>query len=921
MVQPRVGLISLVFLASSLFSLSAARAEVNVVELSLIVSDDSREVSGTMRATVVNDSERTLSSLPLWLPFNRLSRPPEGMDQRNAHWIYPRAFTPGTTELVALHLGDEPIERRAAAMMEVDGLEQDEAHPVLLSLELRSPLAPGESRNLEVEFVTRVPRRFGRLGRANGVLTLAGGLAPRVATMVAGEWQLDGPYGLVEWRVDVDVPAESQVIANGQRLSAGPEREVLHFRPSTAPYFALVVSRRFQVSRVELDGVTIELLSAERRYRRPRRERGFRDPLAPGDVGDAMRWDWQGRILGTARRTLEVLEEQGYAPRDGDVVRLIEVPLRLEMVSPIPGGALISDRTYRITPLEQFFRFHDLQVARAVAWIALDEAVGHESRADRAWARDLLAAAVADAFAVSSHGGRGPGLRRLVRVGAFIPEIDQLLYSPIIEFRHLFLRPFRDEDPVRDEPWRLASSFPRGSVLHDKLVDLIGDDAVQRLLRRYLDGEAAIRALVADVAGEDMEWFFQQWLGPYPSVAYRLGARESQELEDGRYRHRVIVERLGADIREPVEVRLHLQGGAREDLRWDGHGARTELVCETERPLVRVEIDPRRRLIEDPALTGDNPRFDNIDPPLWRPPVLNGLMFYVSAAEAQLYALIDFSLRRQYDARNGLRFRLEYEPRGVRGDLFYQHGFGPLLHLDRASWVLSAGVNLLRTREEFGVEEGENVSGATAFGASVTLSHDTRWYRYDPMEGWGVSLSVFGSGSASDEGDWGWTLGTSGRLAGHWTPRVGHTFTGYFGAGVVFGTPLDQQLQSISDRTMLRAFEADETLGRARLYAGVEYRWTLLHDMNINLFHIAWWRAIFLAAFVAGGTVSNRDGLDGLFSKDRLFSEVGGGVRLLLDIAGVLPYIIAVDLAYPLTPTERQGRIPFGLYVSIQHTM
>ena len=61
----------------------------------------------------------------------------------------------------------------------------------------------------------------------------------------------------------------------------------------------------------------------------------------------------------------------------------------------------------------------------------------------------------------------------MLRIGAFIPEIDQLLYSPLIEFRHLFLRPFRDEDPLRDEPWRLATTWPRGAVLHDKLIDVI----------------------------------------------------------------------------------------------------------------------------------------------------------------------------------------------------------------------------------------------------------------------------------------------------------------------------------------------------------------------------------------------------------------------------------------------------------------
>jgi hypothetical protein len=67
-----------------------------------------------------------------------------------------------------------------------------------------------------------------------------------------------------------------------------------------------------------------------------------------------------------------------------------------------------------------------------------------------------------------------------------------------------------------------------------------------------------------------------------------------------------------------------------------------------------------------------------------------------------------------------------------------------------------------------------------------------------------------------------------------------------------------------------------------------------------------------------------------MFSADRLFTEVGGGIRVLLEIAGVVPYVIAVDVAYPLTPTHRERctedgqcspRQPVGVYVSVQHTM
>jgi hypothetical protein len=720
------------------------------------------------------------------------------------------------------------------------------------------------------------------------------------------------------WQVELRGPAGAQVVVN-ERFEVVPgDAAPVAFSLRPAPYVALVMARRFHRTIASVGGVEVEVLSLGPRYRPPRRVLDRTGASAPTDVVDATRWDWQGRTTEAAGAALRVLADLDVSARPpGGVVRLVEAPLRFELVSPIPGAALISDRLYRMTPIEQFFRFHDLQVARAVGWIALDPATAREPAADRPLALDLLAAAAADAFAESRYGGRGPGLQRLLRIGAFIPDIDQILYSPLIEFRHLFTRPFRDEDPLREEPWQLVSDWPRGAVIHDKLADLLGQDAVQRLLRRYPGSDARLRRLVDEEAGEDMGWFFEQWLGPPPAVDYRLAEVSSEPLSvRGRWRHRAVIERRGESIREPVEVRFIYADGTHEDLRWDGRGPRGEVSAERGARLRSVEIDPRGRLLEDASIPGENPNLDNISPVRWRTPVLNGLMLYLSAAEGALYALVDFSLRRQYDARRTIRLRIEYDPRGVRGDLFYSHGLGRLVDLDLARWVISSGVYALRTFGQF----GESQSDATAFGANLFLTHDTRWFRYDPMEGWGLHASAFGSGWVGDEGEWGWSVGAAGRVAGHWTPRVGHTFTGFAGAGVIFGDPLEQQLQSISDRTMLRAFEADETLGRARIYGAVEYRWTALTDLDVNLLNGAWWRSLFLVVFVGFGTVSRRDSLDGLFGVDRIFTEVGAGARFLVDLAGVQPYILAFDAAYPITPLERPDRVPIGFYVSIEHT-
>jgi hypothetical protein len=62
------------------------------------------------------------------------------------------------------------------------------------------------------------------------------------------------------------------------------------------------------------------------------------------------------------------------------------------------------------------------------------------------------------------------------------------------------------------------------------------------------------------------------------------------------------------------------------------------------------------------------------------------------------------------------------------------------------------------------------------------------------------------------------------------------------------------------------------------------------------------------------------DLLEGLFGADRISTEAGAGARVLVDLAGVQPHILAFDAACPITPLHCPGRVPIGFYVSIEHT-
>ena len=171
------------------------------------------------------------------------------------------------------------------------------------------------------------------------------------------------------------------------------------------------------------------------------------------------------------------------------------------------------------------------------------------------------------------------------------------------------------------------------------------------------------------------------------------------------------------------------------------------------------------------------------------------------------------------------------------------------------------------------------------------------------------------------------------RAFGLWSPASHHTFALYGGATGLAGDPVASNLASFSHRLILRGFDIDETYHRLGLYAVTEYRHTLATGRGMSTPFFTWIERLQGVLFVGGGTGSNPNNYDGLFTAERLYSEVGYGVRIHTLIFGVQQYILALDLALPLSPTDRrrevitsdgstelQERDPLKITVGITHT-
>lgn len=143
-------------------------------------------------------------------------------------------------------------------------------------------------------------------------------------------------------------------------------------------------------------------------------------------------------------------------------------------------------------------------------------------------------------------------------------------------------------------------TYYKGALVFRMLEYLLGRETFARCLRTYAERYRFqstdwrnFPSLCEEVSGQDLDWFFEQWLWTTKRLDYAV---EKVEVREGTAT--VHIRRIGAAIM-PLEVQVRFADGSAETQRWDGQAEQGQVTFQTRgRTADRVELDPDHWLLD-----------------------------------------------------------------------------------------------------------------------------------------------------------------------------------------------------------------------------------------------------------------------------------------------------------------------------------
>ncbi|HEY4393621.1 MAG TPA: hypothetical protein VGP64_06145 [Polyangia bacterium] len=888
----------------------AAEPEPGLV-LDVTLDPGASRVVGHARLQVVNRTAHALGDVALWLYPNHLAKRSPALTDVSYHWLYPGWFSPA-----AMTVANTRVDGAAAAFT----LEDTPAGArTIARVALPAPLPPGAGVTVDVDFDTKLPRRFGAFGCLGLRCRMMGGFYPMPAAATDAGWDLEtAPARAGRTRLTLRTPKPLGLVVDAEPVVWPGAGAPITVESADLPYASIVTDRVLRPSTITAGRHLVTYL-----HRNPRPPDSEDQPLP------YVREDVAGLVLKTAQRALQLADAMlcgagcGSAkappspgPPDGPAdlaltlpITLVEAPLRHQLVQAHGDVILVSDQIFRIFPIKTLRKYHHQELARAIFKAVVGARIGPtEVPTDRLMATGVLASYLAEFYALVQY-KKLEYAADLLRPFDFVPAVDQLIYAPLLASSSTYFGDVQDEDRIRDDVRLFANpGAPSPRLIYSKLLDLLGGAAFAKLAREALDEGQPLRTAAADTFGADLTWFWRQWLGPLPRVNYRLEAVRVTPRAGGDHVE-IDVRREGALVREPVQIAVADRAGATQTLLWDDATAGHRFEVDLPAGLKSVEIDPRERLVETALGSlrpSDDPRYDNRRPRRWRL-LYEGFGALVNITQLTANFEAAFLLKPQHDLRHAVLLTVyhnEASEIGARGSYFWN--FGRQADKNTLSSYLLTGIGVSRVNPTFGLGAGAPPQPGTQVSGRVGLAHDTRDFLYDPWYAVGASLGAAYTLTALDDGGTLSQASVAAQALRLIEMAPGHVLAVNATAQATFGDlRLPVQLTDAGGLFGLSGYFAGVLLGRANVVGNLQFRDDYVSGLDWNLLHFTTVRGLAGTLFGDVGAVTGCD--DYHFSRQNVFYDVGYNFRVLHDAFGVYQQLLSIGVAIPINPRPPAG--------------
>ena len=498
-------------------------------------------------------------------------------------------------EIISVRLVSGSVETsvRTNFIQPDDGNHDDRT---VLQVLLPDAVAPDETVALRVEWRQKEPRPFQRTG-VMGDYFLVGQWFPKVGVLEAdGTWnchqfiqtEFYADFGVYDVRLTV--PSGWIVGATGRRTlqTANPDGTVTHtYRAEDVHDFGWTASPRFTVyqdrfEERDLPPVQLELL------------------LLPDHAA------LKDRYLAAAKETLRAYG-RWFRPYAYDRLTIVDPPYEsqtdsMEYPMFVTGGSRwLTSRRNRFTEADTI---HE---------------VGHQW-----WYGAVANNEMEDAWL--DEGVNTYAHKRLLEV-IYAPKIYEKHYFhdfipfefpgvPIAQNMHGAdeadgFRSVLKREPLSTASWRADESlyfalpYNKGGLMLTTLERHLGWERWRRVMAAYADRfwfkhpkPADFFAVVNEVSGEDLTWFFDEAYKTSNLFDYAVGRVDSRRTAVPDYVSTVDIRRWG-EARFPVAIRVTFADGSIAGEKWDGQGRWTRFRYSKPARVTRVEVDPNHTLVLD----------------------------------------------------------------------------------------------------------------------------------------------------------------------------------------------------------------------------------------------------------------------------------------------------------------------------------